>query len=178
MARPGWDASCQRAHAPAAHRAIRPGLQSGETRPEYSRACSPAAAAARRTIIQTRSSETSSPRAITALAAMPEFRSRAHVLPQQVPRRHLGNSIAFHDALGLSAFSGTRWSEQHHRTHVTRGFLRHRLGQSLPSSVSPAPQNQPRCSTMQQPHKFASTTGYNVPPATRCGVREYVRCAA
>src|SRR5579884_3103401 len=42
-----------------------------------------------------------------------------------------------HDSLGLRAFPGTRRPKQHNRTHTPRGFLRHRLGQSLPTSISP-----------------------------------------
>src|SRR5215472_14364106 len=60
------------------------------------------------------------------------------MIPQQIAGRDLGNSVALHDALGLSALSGTRWTKQHNGTNTTRGFLRHRLGKRLPTSISPA----------------------------------------
>ncbi len=108
-------------------------------------------------MLQTRSSETSSPAGHDCLGRLPQLGSARHVLPQQIPGRNLGNAVVFHDSLGLSALSGTRWSEQHHGTHCTRGFLRHRLAKA---SRPQSPRRPSWTAEVQQPLHFRNCKSY------------------
>src|SRR5581483_3985162 len=95
------------------------------------------------------------------LGCLAEFGPEDYVFPQQVSGRDLRNSVMLHNALGLGAFPGTRWPKQHDGTNRTRGFLRHRLGKSLPISISAALVMEPRGAA-------TSTTHYQIlRPRTR-----------
>src|SRR5580700_4860749 len=68
------------------------------------------------------------------LGHQPYLGTAGNILPQEIPGGDVGNLVTLMHPVGLSAFSGTRSSEQHHGTYVTQGFQRHRYQFSVLSS--------------------------------------------